>query len=377
MRAARRPQLFLAATLTGLLALAVSAGLAQAQDILQEPLTIPALIAGPGRSQSVDLDALVFRPNDRLPHPLAIINHGSPRNLADRAAMTPFGMSAQAQAFARRGWVAVSFLRRGYGRSQGGWADSYGACADPDYASAGRTAAEDIAAVAAYMASQPYVSKGKWISVGVSAGGFATVALTAASPPNLAAALVFAPGRGSSAVDTVCGEDRLVAAFAEYGRTSRVPLLWVSAPNDHFFGPQLVAEMTSAFRQGGANLTFVAAPPFGQDGHFLFSGRGVAIWSPIVDRFLSARGLSASAAPASEPKRVATPDGLNPGGQQAFATYLDSGPNKAFAIGESEHFGWASGRLSTEEAKRAALDFCLKGGAANCAIVNLNDDPAN
>jgi hypothetical protein len=167
-----------------------------------------------------------------------------------------------------------------------------------------------------------------------------------------------------------------VAAFAQYGRTSRVPLLWVSAQNDHFFGPRLVGEMKNAFAQGGANLTFVAAPSFGDDGHFLFSARGAAIWSPIIDRFLSAHGLTASAAPASGPKRVATPGGLDARGQQAFATYLDSGPNKAFAIGEGDHFGWSSGRLSSEEARRAALDFCAEGGAANCAIVNLDDDPA-
>jgi dienelactone hydrolase len=67
--------------------------------------------------------------------------------------------------------------------------------------------------------------------------GFATVTLTAMAPQDLAAAIAFAPGRGSSGPDTVCGENRLVAAFAPYGKTSRAPLLWVSAQNDHFFGP--------------------------------------------------------------------------------------------------------------------------------------------
>ena len=110
------------------------------------------------------------------------------------------------------------------------------------------------------MRDQPYVAKDEWISVGVSAGGFATVALTAAAPPGLAAAIVFAPGRGSRHEDEVCGEKQLIAAFAAFGNSSRTPLLWVSSPNDHFFGPRLVSNMTAAFSRAGGQLSFAAAP---------------------------------------------------------------------------------------------------------------------
>jgi len=95
---------------------------------------------------------------------------------------------------------------------------------------------------------------------------------------------------------------------------------------------------------------------------------------------LLAIGVSASPLRAAEllqkSVRVSTPAGLDARGQQAFATYLDSDPDKAFAIGEGGHFGWSSGRLSSEEAKRAALYFCANSGAMHCAIVNLNNDPA-
>ena len=74
-------------------------------------------------------------------------------------------------------------MRRGYGSSQGEWAEGYGSCSEPDYAKAGRAGANDIAAVAKYMSGQSYVSKGKWISVGHSAGAFATIALTSDAPP--------------------------------------------------------------------------------------------------------------------------------------------------------------------------------------------------
>src|SRR5258708_25873719 len=112
-------------------------------------------------------------------------------------------MWGQAMGFARRGFVAVAFLRRGYGFSGGGWAEDYGSCSNPDYATAGRAGAADIAAVARFMTAQPYVSKGKWISVGVSAGGFATVALTPDPPPGLASAINSSACKGCNSVHTV------------------------------------------------------------------------------------------------------------------------------------------------------------------------------
>jgi dienelactone hydrolase len=280
---------FLLALTAAVVAAVCQTALARAEGIKQEPLQIPAVIGG----RTYRLEGLVVRPDDGRPHPLALINHGSPRDASDRPDMSPNRLALQASAFARRGWTAVTFLRRGYGRSQGGWVEDYGSCRSPDYTGAGRIAAADLAAVARYMLGQPYVAKDRWISVGVSAGGFATIALTAAAPPGLAAAIAFAPGRGSRNADEVCGEKQLVAAFAAYGRTSRTPLLWVSAPNDHFFGPRLVSTMTAAFSKAGGQLSFVTAPPFGDDGHQLFSSlRGMPVWPPIVDRFLADNKLT-------------------------------------------------------------------------------------
>ena len=338
-----------AAFLLALTVTALSAGQIRPQEIRLDALKIPALIAG--SSGPVELEAMVVRPDDGLPHPLAVLNHGSPRDASDRATMTPYRMWAQAVAFARRGWVAVAFMRRGYGHSQGRPAGNFGSCANPDYASAGRADASEIAAVAKFMSSQPYVSKGKWISVGVSAGGFATMALTSDPPQDLAAAISFAPGRGSSGPDTVCGERQLVSAFAQYGRTSRLPLLWISAENDHFFGPRLVSQLTRAFSHAGVNLTFVATPPFGSDGHQLFNAAGIPIWSPIVARFLVVNNLRLREQPLeiSLPD-VAAPSSLNARGREAFKTYLERGPNKAFAVGSHSHFGWTTGRGTIDQA---------------------------
>jgi dienelactone hydrolase len=363
-----------AALLPALMATASSAEQIRAKEIRLDALKIPALISG--SSAPVELEAMVVRPDDGLPHPLAVLNHGSPRSPEDRPSMSPYGMWAQAVEFARRGWVAVAFMRRGYGRSGGERAETYGSCTNPDYARAGRTGARDIAAVAKFMTSQPYVSTDKWISVGRSAGAFATLALTADPPPGLAAAIAFAPGRGSTSPDMVCGEEQLVAAFAQYGKTSRLPLLWVSAENDHFFGPRLVSQLSGAFSHAGGNLTFVATPPFGSDGHQLFSAAGIPIWSPIVDRFLAANELRLR----DRPFEITLPDlpapsSLNARGREAFKSYLDSGPNKAFAVGGNSHFGWATGRGTIDQATSDALGVCVANVAAKCRIVNVNNKP--
>jgi dienelactone hydrolase len=371
------PGYFAAALLLAVAAI-VSVEPGRAEDIRLDGLNIPAVISGSSAAASVELEAIVVRPDDRLPHPLVLLNHGSPRSGDDRLTMTPYSLWAQAVAFARRGWVAVAFMRRGYGRSGGEWAESYGSCSDPDYVTAGRAGASDIAAVAKFMMVQPYVSKGRWISVGHSAGAFATVALTADPPPGLTAAISFAPGRGSTAPDTVCGEQQLVSAFAQYGRTSRMPLLWVSADNDHFFGPRLVPQLTGAFSKAGGNLTYIKAPSFGSDGHQLFSAaNGVPVWSPIVDRFLTSNNLVLRGRQMEIPTpNVTAPASLSTRGRAAFKTYLDGGPNKAFAAAGDSRFGWATGRRSIDDARKEALGYCASGTSAKCRIVNVNNKPA-
>src|SRR6201995_1427814 len=124
----RRAAQFRFVQIPALLALFAMAlvGRARAEGVRLDVLQIPAVIAG-ARS-AFALEAIVVRPDDGQPHPLALLNHGSPRDAEDRPKMSPYGRWAEAVAFARRGWVAVAFLRRGYGRSQGEWAETYGAC---------------------------------------------------------------------------------------------------------------------------------------------------------------------------------------------------------------------------------------------------------
>jgi dienelactone hydrolase len=342
--------------------------------ITWEPMLLPVTVGG----QEYKLDAILVYPEDNARHPLAIISHGSPRDAGERPSMTPGVNADQMLWFVRRGWTVAAVLRRGYGRSEGGWAEDHGGCRSPNYASAGLQGAADIAASIAALAQNPHVDPSRVLAVGVSAGAFATVALTTAPPPpGLAAAIAFAPGRGSQASDQVCAEDRLIAAFKQYGATSRLPLLWISAANDHFFDPRLVKKLLDAFDGAGVHTTFFAAPAYGDEGHFLFSGGdAIVIWQPPVEAFLAANNLALVEQPLDLAlPAAAEPPGLSPRGREAFDRYLLYPPHKAFATTADGHFGYAFSVRTAGDASKRALNFCAKSHEV-CAVVNLDGAPA-
>jgi len=258
---------------------------AAAEDFARQDLRIPMPAAGPR-----GLEAVLVRPSASGRYPLVLINHGSPRDAAKRPQMTPLTYLPHATEFVRRGWAAILVMRRGYGDSGGGWAEDYHGCANADYAGAEIASVADLRATIDFMSQLPGIDASRILSVGISAGGFATVALTADPPRGLVAAINFAGGRGSKTPDSVCRPDRLIEAFRAYGRRSRVPMLWVYAENDHFFGPALAEQFRDAFAAGGGIVTFVKAPPFRDDGHDLFS-KGIPQWTPLVDDFLAKRNL--------------------------------------------------------------------------------------
>jgi len=340
-----------------------------AGPFVQEELRVPLPTFGGG-----SLEALLVRPNEPGRYPLALITHGSPRSAADRPAMSPLAMLPQALEFARRGWAAVILMRRGYGDSGGGRAEDYRSCADPDYVAAGAASAADLKAAIAFLASRPDVDTSRTISIGVSAGGFATVALAADAPAGLVAAINFAGGRGSLRDDEVCREDRLVDAYRVFGQRARIPMLWVYAENDHFFGPKLAQKFKDAFTGGGGNVDFVSAPAFGSDGHGLFSPAGIPAWSGFVDAFLKRNNLMlrATPLPSITPAALAAPKILSSSGRKAFEAYLISAPHKAFAMAPDGAFGWRTGQRTIEEAKAGALKFCLQN-TKTCDVMFVDD----
>ncbi len=257
--------------------------------LVAEQVRVPVTI--PAGNQVLELAGYLARPAGPGPFPIVLLTHGSPRDGADRAGMRAENAGRQARAFARRGWAALSVLRRGFGTSQGEFAEAAGPCDRRDYAAAGRAAAVDLRAAAKWLAGQDWADGSRLLLVGVSAGGFAATALAADPPPGLAAIVSFAGGRGSRGPNEVCQPERLVDAFAQYGRGARAPALWIYAENDLYFGPDLARAMLAAYQAGGAPAEFHLLPPFGADGHRVY-GRAQDTWWPLVDAFLGRHGLA-------------------------------------------------------------------------------------
>lgn len=356
-----------------LLAGSVMAESARAQDIVVTEMRIPT-----HRSGKKGLEAVMVRPNDTAPHPLALLTHGTPREPQERPEMTPLRLIPQAREFARRGWTAVVVMRRGYGDSGGGYEEEGHACGpSPNYVGATEEAVKDLRDAAAYLHTLPQVDPSRMIGIGISTGGLAMVGLAANPPEGMVAAINFAGGRGSNAPDHVCNPEALVAAFADFGRHAKVPMLWIYATNDHYFGPQLAQAFYRAFAHSGGKAEFITAGPFGEDGHGLFSQRGIPVWAPMVDSFLKSQNLVLRdtllqiPVPAVEP-----PAYLSSEGRGAFQRYLLSAPHKAFAASASSGFGMSIGQRRTQEAENHALEVCKKSAPKSdpCAIVMIDDE---
>jgi dienelactone hydrolase len=277
-----------------LLAAFLLAAPAAARDdgLATESVRVPVAVPANGLTETLELAGYLARPDGPGPFPIVLLTHGSPRDGSERARMRAESAGRQARDFAERGWAALSVLRRGFGTSGGSFAENAGRCGDRHYADAGRAAAADLRQAAKWLAAQPWADAGRLLVVGVSTGGFAATALAADPPPGLVGVVSFAGGRGSRGPNDVCQPDRLIDAFAQYGRTARVPALWIYAENDLYFGPELARAMDAAYRAGGAPTDFRMLPPFGDDGHRLY-GRARETWWPLVDAFLNRHGLAA------------------------------------------------------------------------------------
>ncbi|MGZ5081396.1 MAG: alpha/beta hydrolase family protein [Usitatibacter sp.] len=271
-----------AALATLLLALAMPA---QAARFEESVLRVPVV---QGVEQAY-IDVTVFKPRGAGPFPVVVLSHGSPRLEGQRRAEGRQRLVAQSERFASMGFAVLVPTRRGYGESEGRWAEAYGSCANPDYYAAGLETARDLRAAVDAVRREPWADASRIVLAGQSAGGFGSVAASSTEFSGLLGVINFAGGRGSAGPDQVCGEARLVEAMARYGSRARVPELWLYSINDRFFGPELARRMHQAFVQSGGAAEFVETPPVGLDGHGYFA-RAIEDWSPRVEKFLQRIG---------------------------------------------------------------------------------------
>jgi len=347
---------------------------APAAELYREELRIPLAAAGPR-----GLEALLIRPAGSQRYPLALLSHGSALGSQSPHEMTPYSHYRQAVEFARRGFAALVVMRRGFGDSGGVPAETHSCCKVASYLRAAKSAADDLRAAIAAMNSRADVTTKGMIAVGVSSGGFATVALTSDPPPGLAAAINFAGGlhRASltgTGIRNADDETELVNAFRRLGRTSHTPMLWVYAANDTYFSPDLAHRLIAAFGASGGHAQLIDAPAFGTDGHFLFGG-GIPIWTGMVDDFLRQQALGSRDLLAVSIPALPLPPRLSETGRAAFAQYLALGLHKAFAVSPKGDYGYFAEKRSLVKAQDQAIAGCAKH-APDCALYAIDNELA-
>lgn len=243
--------------------------------------------------------AYVVRPAGDGPFPLAIMNHGVSLDPTQRSFFPLVEFRDAAMWFARRGYMVVAPWGS-YGAAavevadegifSGAFFSKIGKCSNPNFRDAGLAVAKLNLWIIDHMSTLKGVMPNNVIVVGQSAGGWASIALSSVNPPPVKAIITFAAGRGGRVdgkPNNNCAPDKLVEATGEFGKTSRIPMLWMYIENDTFFGPELSKRMHAAFTAAGGNAQYHLFPPHGNDGHFFVGAAdAVPIWSPLVGAFL-------------------------------------------------------------------------------------------
>jgi dienelactone hydrolase len=246
----------------------------------------------PSPDQTTLAHAILLRPPGDGPFPLAVIAHASTQNVLRRAQMPQPQYRALAIWLVARGFAVLVPERPGHGATAGRYIEDQGGCDEADYGRSGRATADSIAAAMNYMRGQAFIRPNGGVILGHSAGGWGALALAGQNPPGIAAIVVFSPGRGGHANDRpnqVCAPHSLLEAAAEFGRTARVPVIWLVARNDSYFSPALSRQLADAFRAGGDRVDFRALPEFRSEGHWLAeTDGGEEVFGPILDKAMKA-----------------------------------------------------------------------------------------
>jgi dienelactone hydrolase len=227
------------------------------------------------------------------------MNHGVALHPRERSFFPVVEFRDAAMWFARKGYMVVAPTGSGYGAAAldvperglyGPFFSKIGSCDNPNFADAGLAVALLDKWIIDYMADQKITVPDNVVVVGQSAGGWAAIALSSRNLPSVRAIITFAAGRGGRVggkPNNNCAPDKLVEATGEFGRTARVPMLWIYAENDTFFGPALSKKMHEAYTGAGGSAEYHMLPPFGNDGHFLIgSADAIPLWAPSVSQFL-------------------------------------------------------------------------------------------
>src|SRR3954463_3702644 len=357
--------------LLGVIALAVLAGASNAQPIQQsEFVEDTSFLRTIVHGRVVRLESYIVRRADLTGKlPVALIAHGKPATQGRMLDEHASEYVLQARDLARRGYLTVVTMRRGFGASDGPMAVSVN-CATTSLLDRFNADADDLQSTLDAVGSRPDADGNRAIVIGVSAGGAAAAALSARNPVGLKAVINVS---GGLRFESCPKEDALVAAFKDFGAASRVPQLWVYAKNDSLFGPALVEQMRGVSLDGGANVKLVMLEPDKFDGHAIFRASAARPkWLLEMDAFL--RYLKLPTWTRQDVDALIKKLGMAERARGFVEGYV-AGPSERTLAKQRDgtNYGYNFGNRSIDESRKRSVESCEKRASAACDVVMEND----
>jgi dienelactone hydrolase len=323
-----------------------------------------------------------FRPPGAGRFPLIVISHGRSASAVERATPDRYRTLPVVRYWVARGFAVIVPTRLGYG-STGTLPDTEASgrtCNDRNYGPMADAAAHQIKTAVDFGRKLPFVDGTRVFLKGVSVGGLATTVAAGKDIPGLIAAINVAGGSGGNPNERPsqpCAPDRLSNVFAAAGKAAKVPVLWLYAENDKYWGAAIPRQWHRAFAAAGGKGDFVMLPPVGEDGHGLLRERPA--WRPVVDRFLVSFGVApprtAGAPPATgfaDIKDVSRVPRLRPATRdEHYPRFLEGDLPRAFVLGPKGEYAYRMGRA---DALSSALEACKGYAKTNCKPYAVDND---
>jgi dienelactone hydrolase len=286
------------------------ASAASGNGAANQPEIVMIAVKGAGLfGRDVDMVTLLYKPPGSGPFPVVVFSHGRAGDRAGRSKLTHPVSIGQVRYWTVHGFAVVAPIRPGYGATGGPDAENSGtvfsgaSCVTkPDFRSTAAAGERATQAALEWLGKQSWADTNRVILVGQSVGGLVTIATAADRPHGVLAYVNFAGGAGGSPERSPghsCAPEELTLLYAEFGKTTTTPNLWIYAQNDQYWGAQMPKAWHDAFASNASNAsdatlltTFIEAPPVPDaDGHGL-SRHAQSLWAPYLDSFLSSLGLA-------------------------------------------------------------------------------------
>lgn len=358
---------------------AASAPPALARDLREEVDSLSVTLRDmTGREETRSIPLTWYRPAGEGPFPLAILSHG--RDPLPRRAQTPrLRFERLARYLVTKGFAVAVPTRVGYGPTFGDFdPETGGRCDSLSLQPMAQATSAQVLATLERARQKRWVDASRWVAIGQSVGGVATVAVAGLRPPGLVAAINFSGGAGGNPdrnPGRPCSPQAFERVITEAAAGAQVPMLWVYWQNDRFWGTELPQRWAQAWRDAGGTLEFHQLPPSGTEGH---NGLNQAMdsWVPLVERYLAGAGFTQPGVPPRPPAtsfaRVDEVDKVPVRSENALNLYrrfLASPPPRAFAIGPAGA-GFARGDWAIGN----ALGLCQARRGWPCRLYAVDND---